>query len=215
MEIYLCFFQREVSVYQYYGEERSTCQIKSGSDEIRIKRIFYGCFFAFGYVIPLSAICGLYGFILKRLLFGAAPDIRHNSVQIKQRSARVVFVVVIVFALCWLPIQIILVIQNFGTYNYSMFTVGVVLASQCLAYMNSCVNPILYSFLSTDFRRSFRKLLCCGKGSSVDRGNYKVKIQAKGNLESSFSVFQPRNGSDQAYPVTHSDVALQIADRYL
>ena len=35
------------------------------------------------------------------------------------------------------------------------------MTGNCLAYMNSCVNPILYAFLSENFRRSFRKLLCC------------------------------------------------------
>jgi len=36
-----------------------------------------------------------------------------------------------------------------------------------MAYMNSCVNPILYAFLSENFRKAFRKVIvCCGSGSS-------------------------------------------------
>jgi len=33
--------------------------------------------------------------------------------------------------------------------------------ANCLSYMNSCVNPILYAFLSEPFRKNFRRLLLC------------------------------------------------------
>jgi len=33
--------------------------------------------------------------------------------------------------------------------------------ANCLSYMNSCVNPILYAFLSEPFRKNFRRLLFC------------------------------------------------------
>jgi len=35
------------------------------------------------------------------------------------------------------------------------------IAANCLSYMNSCVNPILYAFLSQPFRNNFRRLLFC------------------------------------------------------
>lgn len=35
------------------------------------------------------------------------------------------------------------------------------IASHVLAYMNSCVNPILYAFLSENFRKAFRKIIYC------------------------------------------------------
>jgi len=42
---------------------------------------------------------------------------------------------------------------------------GVIIAFQIfansLSYMNSCVNPILYAFLSEQFRKDFRRLLLC------------------------------------------------------
>ncbi|KAL1481622.1 hypothetical protein MTO96_034339 [Rhipicephalus appendiculatus] len=41
------------------------------------------------------------------------------------------------------------------------------IASQVLAYTNSCVNPFLYAFLSDNFRRSFRKAIFCYRKASV------------------------------------------------
>ncbi|XP_069123050.1 allatostatin-A receptor-like [Argopecten irradians] len=125
---------------------------------------FYGCFFAFGYVIPLTLTCILYGFMIKRLLYGVVPggSQRPDSMRTKKRVTRMVVIVVVIFAICWLPIQIVFVLISFGHVGmHSRFFVGSLIASNCLAYMNSCVNPVLYAFLSENFRRSFRRLLCC------------------------------------------------------
>ncbi|OWF40117.1 allatostatin-A receptor-like isoform X2 [Mizuhopecten yessoensis] len=135
---------------------------------------FYGCFFAFGYVIPLTLTSILYGFMIKRLLYGVVPggSQRPDSMRSKKRVTRMVVIVVVIFAICWLPIQIIFVLISFGHVGMdSKFFVGTLIASNCLAYMNSCVNPVLYAFLSENFRRSFRRLLCCAS-DPLRSGNY-------------------------------------------
>jgi len=43
------------------------------------------------------------------------------------------------------------------------------IAANCLSYMNSCVNPILYAFLSEPFRKNFRRLLLCRLCGSLFR----------------------------------------------
>ena len=43
----------------------------------------------------------------------------------------------------------------------STFTVTIQILSQLLAYGNSCVNPILYAFLSEPFRRGFCAIVTC------------------------------------------------------
>jgi len=47
----------------------------------------------------------------------------------------------------------------------SMSFVAAKIAANCLAYMNSCVNPILYAFLSENFRKGFWRLIPCVRGS--------------------------------------------------
>ena len=53
-------------------------------------------------------------------------------------------------------------VQFFGKPNEQTMTFIVArIFSTCLAYTNSCVNPVLYAFLSENFRKSFRRLIVC------------------------------------------------------
>ncbi|KAL4240627.1 Galanin-like G-protein coupled receptor npr-9 [Mactra antiquata] len=157
-----------VFAYDYYGELRSTCISQYSIDnDMKMQKIFYGSFFFFGYLLPLSLTCVLYGLMLKRLLYGVAPggSRRAESARSKKRVTKMVVIVVAIFAICWLPIQVIFMLQHFGSYPENFTNIAFQMVSNCLAYMNSCVNPILYAFLSDNFRKSFRKVLCCGDRS--------------------------------------------------
>lgn len=61
-----------------------------------------------------------------------------------------------------LVLQVILVMKSIGQYEITPTSVMVQIVSHVLAYMNSCVNPILYAFLSENFRKAFRKVIYCG-----------------------------------------------------
>lgn len=158
------FLQYGVVHYNWMGFQRSACLNLDSMGNIMKQKVFYVCFFAFGYMIPLMLICLLYGFLLKRLLYGVVPggSQRADSIRAKKRVTKMVVIVVLIFALCWLPIQVIFLVQHFDPdYELTTETSSINMAANCLAYMNSCVNPILYAFLSENFRRSFRRLLCC------------------------------------------------------
>ncbi|CAH1390666.1 unnamed protein product [Nezara viridula] len=47
-------------------------------------------------------------------------------------------------------------------YEITNTSIMIQIVSHVLAYMNSCVNPILYAFLSENFRKAFRKVIYCG-----------------------------------------------------
>lgn len=152
--------QYRMHEYEYSGANRSSC-INLEEDTLPL---FHACFFAFGYVIPLLITCVLYGFLLKRLLYGVVPggSQRVESIRSKKRVTRMIIIVVVVFAICWLPIHISFMIQYLGPhYEASIVSTSFMMAANCIAYMNSCMNPILYAFLSENFRRSFKNLLCC------------------------------------------------------
>ena len=84
----------------------------------------------------------------------------------KVRVTRMIIIVIVIFAVCWLPLQLFLLLKAFDipafenrTNEYFILQVFV----QCLAYCNSCMNPILYAFFSTNYRAAFWEIISCGK----------------------------------------------------
>ncbi len=106
------------------------------------------------YVLPLALICGLYSVMLNRL-WKQAPGGRASaeSIKNKKRVVKMVLIVVVIFVLCWLPIHVILVLRALKMYATTPASITVQIVAHILAYANSCVNPILYAFLSEPFRR--------------------------------------------------------------
>lgn len=76
----------------------------------------------------------------------------------ERKVTRMVVVVVAVFVFCWLPFYALNILNLLvvlpGDFRGLYFFVVV------LSYANSCANPILYGFLSDNFKRGFRKALC-------------------------------------------------------
>ncbi|XP_052069039.1 allatostatin-A receptor-like [Mytilus californianus] len=53
------------------------------------------------------------------------------------------------------------IFQTSQNVNLLVFIACISKTSEFLAYVNRCINPILYTFISTKYRQSLRKLLCC------------------------------------------------------
>ena len=76
------------------------------------------------------------------------------------KIAKMLGIVVLCFVICWLPFEIINVVILI---DEGVETCAVELAdtvSCWLAYLHSSLNPLLYAFTGSEFRRAFRKLLC-------------------------------------------------------
>ncbi|XP_011497767.1 PREDICTED: allatostatin-A receptor-like [Ceratosolen solmsi marchali] len=136
-------------------EIQTACRILPDAN----RPLFQVTFFLASYVVPLTLICGLYVCMLLRLWKGVR--VSAESRRGRKRVTRLVLVVVGVFAICWCPIQVILVVKSLDMYPLSSGTIMLQIASHVLAYTNSCVNPILYAFLSDNFRKAFRKIIYC------------------------------------------------------
>ncbi|KAG8321552.1 hypothetical protein J6590_044383 [Homalodisca vitripennis] len=78
---------------------------------------------------------------------------------------KMLVLIVVVFVVCWAPILILDVLTAFQVLEeYSTgFLKHVRTTFHLMSYFNSCVNPIIYGFMSKNFRESFQKALsrCC------------------------------------------------------
>ncbi|XP_077978927.1 G-protein coupled receptor 54-like [Glandiceps talaboti] len=136
---------------------------------------WYVYMFIAAYLAPLLTISVCMGMILRlvwnssSLFYRTQSKAQQARQRQKIRKTRMVCVVVLVFAGCWLPIHIINIWQRvdvkFPHENLIMF--GFQLFSNCLSYANSCLNPIIYAFMSDNFRRRFKEVFycCCAPAS--------------------------------------------------
>lgn len=85
----------------------------------------------------------------------------------ERKVTRMVVVIVLVFVLCWLPFFTTNIVNLFYTIPENDAAAAVYSFLVILTYVNSCANPILYGFLSDNFKQSFQKVLCLHKTSSV------------------------------------------------
>ncbi|XP_019958210.2 somatostatin receptor type 5 [Paralichthys olivaceus] len=120
--------------------------------------IVYTC--TVGFSCPLLVICLCYLLIVikVRSVGKRVQASSSRSRKSERKITQMVVVVVAVFVLCWLPFYALNIVNLLvvlpGDFRGLYFFVVV------LSYANSCANPILYGFLSDNFKRGFRKALC-------------------------------------------------------
>lgn len=79
-----------------------------------------------------------------------------------------VSIVVAVFVLCWLPFYIFNVTSVTSFIHPTSAIKSTFDFVVVLGYANSCANPILYAFLSENFKKSFQNVLCLKKVAGLD-----------------------------------------------
>lgn len=128
--------------------------------------------FLLGFAVPLSLILIFYILVIVRLR-SVGPRGTERS-QSKRKSHRkvtkLVLTVITVYVLCWLPYwvtQLALINQPSGRQSES--TVIIHLLTNCLSYSNSAMNPVLYAFLSDNFKKSFMKACQCAAGRELNQ----------------------------------------------
>ncbi|NXX43339.1 C5AR1 protein, partial [Tricholaema leucomelas] len=102
-----------------------------------------------GFLLPLLGIAACYGLLLARL--------RAKGLGSSRKATRTVLVVVLSFFACWLPYHVVGMVLAASDTRSSLFksaqAVDPLVAG--IAYLNSCLNPIIYVVMGQDFRERF------------------------------------------------------------
>ncbi|XP_055627759.1 somatostatin receptor type 2-like [Toxorhynchites rutilus septentrionalis] len=131
-----------------------------------------------GFVIPLCFIMTFYCLVIRKLR-NVGPKTTNKS-RGKRRSHRkvtkLVLTVITVYILCWLPYwisQVALITSPYGSCSTRLDIILFLLVG-CLGYINSAINPILYAYLSENFKKSFLKACTCAARAEV---NAQLKLE--------------------------------------
>ncbi|EHB16939.1 KiSS-1 receptor, partial [Heterocephalus glaber] len=128
------------------------------------------------YLLPLVATCACYGAMLRHLGRAAVRPsptdctfqgrlLAQRASAVRAKVSRLVAAVVLLFAACWGPIQLFLVLQALGPagawHPRSYTAYALKTWAHCMSYSNSALNPLLYAFLGSHFRQAFRRVCPC------------------------------------------------------
>ncbi|XP_076022315.1 orexin receptor type 2 [Genypterus blacodes] len=118
-----------------------------------------------------------------------------KQVRARRKTARMLMVVLVVFALCYLPISVLNIMKRvLGTFKntndretvYAWFTF-----SHWLIYANSAANPIIYNFLSGKFREEFKAAFSCHCFSRGQNRTKRIRTRASTDSRKSLSTQGP------------------------
>ncbi|GLV39882.1 Tachykinin-like receptor at 86C [Carabus blaptoides fortunei] len=93
----------------------------------------------------------------------------------RRKAAKMLVAVVVMFAVCYFPVHLFSVLRLLMQLPQNDTNTTLALLSHWMCYANSAVNPVIYNFMSGNFRREFRRAFaqCCH--SNNPRTNYQLK----------------------------------------
>ena len=135
-------------------------------DPDRALRGIYLLLFVVNYLIPLAVISFLYSITAWNLWFHVTPGVntfRGNQAQLetsKRRVVRMLIIVTCAFALCWLPPQVVHVMQIIHA-SKAYLHIQPIVSFVCFwfGHANSAVNPWLYIFLGTKINTALTRIV--------------------------------------------------------
>ncbi|XP_049416421.1 somatostatin receptor type 5-like isoform X1 [Epinephelus fuscoguttatus] len=188
-----------VTIYSHVQEEFNTCNITWPEPRELWSIVFILYTSILGFFGPLFVICLCYLLIVIKVRSAGARAGLTKRRKSERKVTRMVVIIVLVFVLCWMPFYTTNIVNLFHTIPENNTTAAVYFFLVILTYVNSCANPVLYGFLSDNFKQSFQKVLCFHKPNGVGTTGQVGRRQTSPK-ENHNPVVSPRNPAQNGKP---------------
>lgn len=143
--------------------------------------------FVLQYCIPFALIAGAYGRIVQSLwarthVGAVTANQQLSQAKAKRKSIKLLIAVVVVFAICWLPLNMYHLLTDLHP-NPELFQYNSLVFFAChwIAISSTCYNPFVYCWLNESFREEVRarftclyRLKCLKKRKSYKNAQFKL-----------------------------------------
>ena len=134
---------------------------------IAMKIVHYIIVVCFFFLLPLGVALVSYYKVFKKIKHHnlnmastAHAEGRENRLTVKEiKLTKSLAIVVFAFALCWIPLWIIVMIQRFA--SDVVVPRNIQLLCPFLMFFSSTINPFIYAGMNPSFRAEFRRILLC------------------------------------------------------
>ncbi|KAL0970523.1 hypothetical protein UPYG_G00243220 [Umbra pygmaea] len=173
------------------------------------------------YLLPLVVMAGTYTLVGRTLWGGDIPgdsnDNYHLQIQAKRKVVKMMVMVVVTFAFCWLPYHLYFLVTGLNRQLVRIKAIQqVYLSVLWLAMSSTMYNPIIYCCLNNRFRAGFKRALrCCPfihlseydqmeLGSIRFHANRKSSVYTLSRLESCSADERRRSQGGRHGSLTHN-----------
>lgn len=158
--------------FPYGGKNKVSCIIMWPQEENGFKSpsTFTLYSLILGFAIPLGLILFFYYLVIRKLRTVGPKTKSKEKRKSHRKVTKLVLTVITVYVLCWLPYWIsqVALIHSPPDLCKSRLEITLFVLVGCLGYSNSAMNPVLYPFLSDNFRKSFLKACTCAKRKDIN-----------------------------------------------
>jgi hypothetical protein len=135
-------------------------------DEFHSPRAFYLLITITLYILPLACISAMYITIIDKLWRRQVPGNRTEmnrraAIRSRQSVIKMLIVVLVVFALCWLPVHILHILINFYYPTYQRLPPWTVMVLFWVSHANSAINPYIFITMNQSFKKITLSILKC------------------------------------------------------
>ncbi|KAJ1199631.1 hypothetical protein NDU88_003464 [Pleurodeles waltl] len=132
--------------------------------------------------------------IISFCYFNILRTILRSPAQRRQKTVKLIFIIVVVFFLSWAPYNILMFLEQTDLLELdcemSKHLTFALYICEKVAFSHCCLNPVLYAFVGIKFSRHLKRMFLRFRPCSYQEQNTSVRVSAHDNLHhEDFSVY--------------------------